>query len=126
MPFRVLVDAHTRAVRTGRMGLPNMEVLPFTSMRIRLVCGQNDPVQGWVSIDGQDVPAPVAIYSKKAPLPFRTGYALVPFAADRVAAGVRTRLTRRGAAWTVRVDHPDGRTDRLRMDWSNREGPLLL
>ncbi len=126
MPFRVLVDPDTRAVRTGRMSLPNLEILPLTRMKVEVICGQSDPVQGWVSIGRQDVPAPVAVYSRRSALPIRTGYLLMPFSADRVAAGVSARVTRRGDVWSVRLDHPDGRRDRITMDWSSPQGPELL
>lgn len=124
MPYRVLIDPDSRAVRTGRMHPPNLEVLPLVRMTPRLVCGGNDPVQGWLAIDGQDVPAPVVIYRKRTSLPFRTGYALVPFT-DGVSAGVTSRITRRGDIWNVRIAHPDGKVDRIRMDWSDASGPVL-
>ena len=125
MPYRVLIDPESRAVRTGRMHPPNLEVLPLVRMTPRLVCGVNDPVQGWLAIDGQDVPAPVVIYRKRTSLPFRTGYALVPFT-DGVSAGVTSRITRRGDTWNVRIVHPDGEVDRIRMDWSDTNGPVLV
>jgi len=125
MPFRVLIDPKTRAVRTGRMGAPNIEILPLARMTPRLVCGQNDPVQGWLAISGQDVPAPVAIYKRTAQLPFRTGYVIYPFGADRVTADVATRVTRRGDVWTVRITERDGQVRRVRMDWTSAGGPEL-
>ena len=125
MPYRVLIDTDTRAVRTGRMNPPNLEILPLVKMTPRVVCGQNDPVQGWLAIGGQDVPAPVVVYKKRTALPFRTGYALVPFT-DGVSAGVTSRITRRGEAWNVRIAHPDGKADRIRMDWSDSNGPVLI
>ncbi len=125
MPYRVLIDPDTRAVRTGRMNPPNLEILPLVNMTPRLICGQNDPVQGWLAIGGQDVPAPVAIYKKRATLPFRTGYALVPFT-DGTTAGVTTRITRRDDTWNVRITHPDGSVDRIKMDWRDIQGPILI
>lgn len=125
MPYRVLIDPDTGAARTGRMNPPNLEIVPLVRMTPRLVCGQNDPVQGWLAIGGQDVPAPVVIYRKRTSLPFRTGYALVPFT-DGVSAGVTSRIIRRGEAWNVRIAHPDGNVDRIRMDWSDSNGPVLL
>ncbi|MDA0748552.1 MAG: alginate lyase family protein, partial [bacterium] len=104
MPYRLLLDPETKAVRTGRMSPPNLEVLPLIKMTPRITCGQNDPVQGWLALGGQDVPAPVAIYKKTAQLPFRTGYVLAPFT-DGVTAGITTKTTRRGDLWTVRVLH---------------------
>ena len=125
MPYRVLIDPESRAVRTGRMHPPNLEVLPLVRMTPRIVCGRNDPVQGWLAISGQDVPAPVVIYRKRTSLPFRTGYALLPFT-DGVSAGVTSRITRRGDVWNVRIVHPDGEVDRIRMDWSDTNGPVLV
>ncbi|MCE2436227.1 MAG: heparinase II/III family protein, partial [Candidatus Latescibacteria bacterium] len=125
MPYRVLIDPDTRAVRTGRMTPPNLEILPLINMTPRLICGQNDPVQGWLAIGGQDVPAPVAIYKKRATLPFRTGYALVPFT-DGTTAGVTSRITCHDDTWNVRITHPEGHTDRIKMDWCDTRGPVLI
>ena len=124
MPYRVLIDPETRAVRTGRMTPPNLEILPLVSMTPRLVCGQNDPVQGWLAIGGQDVPAPVAIYKKRASLPFKTGYALIPFA-DGAAAGATSEVIQRGDTWDIRITHLDGSVDRIAMDWADPRGPVL-
>ena len=124
MPYRVLIDPDTRAVRTGRMSPPNLEILPLVKMTPRLVCGQNDPVQGWLAIGGQDVPAPVAIYKKRAALPFRTGYVLAPFT-EGVTAGVTAKITRKGDIWRIRIQRPDGATDRIEMDWTSGQGPVL-
>lgn len=126
MPYRLLIDSDTGAVRTGRMNAPNLELLPLTRMTPRTICGQNDPVQGWLAVSGEDVPAPVAVFRRRARLPFRTGYVIYPFGADRVTAGIKTRTTRRANVWTVNVDHADGRRDRVRMDWEDERGPELL
>ena len=126
MPFRLLIDPDTGAVRTGRMNAPNLELLPLTRMTPRLICGRNDPVQGWLAISGQDVPAPVAVYRRRTRLPFRTGYVIYPFGTDRVTAGITTKTTRRGDVWTVAIDHTDDRRDRVRMDWNDGRGPVLL
>ncbi|MCY3764153.1 MAG: alginate lyase family protein [Gemmatimonadetes bacterium] len=126
MPFRLLTDSETGAVRTGRMDAPNLELIPLTRMTPRLVCGQNDPVQGWLAVSGQDVPAPVAIYRRRTRLPFRTGYVIYPFGTDRVTAGITTETVRRANVWSVNVDHADGRRDRVRMDWDDEAGPALL
>jgi hypothetical protein len=126
MPFRVLIDANTKAVRTGRMGRANIEALPLTPMGVRLVCGQNEPVQGWLAVSGQDVPASVAIYRKRAALPFRTGYVIAPFGADRTTAGVTARVRRNGDLWSVGITRADGRKDRVQMDWGSSEGPILV
>jgi hypothetical protein len=126
MPFRVLIDPNSKAVRTGRMNAANLEILPLTKMTPSLICGQCDPVQGWLAIGGEDIPAPVAIYRKKTKLPFRTGYVIFPFDAGQVTAGVTTRVSRKGDIWTVRVTHSDGRQDRIRIDWSGNGAPELL
>lgn len=125
MPYRVEIDRTTGAVRTVRQDAPNLEVRPLTPMRVRLVCGVTEPVQGWVSLGGQDVPAPVAIFGARGRLPLRTGYLLVPFGADRVTAGLSTRLSRRGERWTIDVALASGRRDRIVMDWRSPDGPVL-
>ena len=126
MPFRVLIDSETQSVRTTRIGQANLEIIPlaFDDSDVRLVCGQNDPVQGWVSIDTEDRPAPVAIYTRTGRLPMRSGYLMVPFGADRVTSGVRATVDATGGKWIVDVSAP-GRTDRIVMDWDSEEGPAL-
>ena len=126
MPFRLLVDPDTGAVRTGRMNAPNLELLPLVRMTPRLICGRNEPVQGWLAIGGQDVPAPVAVYKRRTQLPFRTGYVIYPFGADRVTAGITTKTIRRANVWTVNIAHAGGGRDRVRMDWEDERGPVLL
>ncbi len=124
MPYRVVIDPVTKAVRTGRMSPPNLEILPLVNMTPRLVCGQNDPVQGWLAIGGQDVPAPVAIYKKQTTLPFRTAYILAPFT-EGVTAGIVAKTTRRGDVWTIRITHANGQKDTVHMDWASDQGPVL-
>ena len=124
MPFRVQIDVESGAVRTGRMDEANIEILPLTEMNTSLVCGRNDPVQGWVSIERQDVPAPVAIFEKTASLPIRAGYVIAPFASGRVTAGLSTRCTSQGESWSITIASPD-REDRVEMDWTTETGPVL-
>lgn len=126
MPFRLLTDPETGAVRTGRMDAPNLELLPLTRMMPRLICGRNDPVQGWLAIGGQDVPAPVAVYKRRSRLPFRTGYVIYPFGTDRVTADITVKTTRRANVWTVGIDHAGGGRDRVRLDWGDEKGPELM
>jgi len=124
MPYRVLIDPKTNAVRTGRMTPPNLEIVPLTDVTPHLVCGQNDPVQGWLAIGGQDVPAPVAIYKKQTMLPLRTGYVLAPFT-DGVTAGVTAQVAEADDVWTITVSHVDGQVDQIEMDWTSAQGPVL-
>jgi hypothetical protein len=125
MPFRVAVDPATKAVRTVRQNAANLEIRPLAATPVRLVCGDTDPVQGWVSLGGQDVPAPVAIYSQRDALPIRAGYLVVPFGAGRVTAGLDARTECRGDRWTIEVDLAGRRRDRITVDWSSGHGPEL-
>ena len=125
MPYRVVIDRSTGTVRTVRQAAANVEIRPLAPLSVRLVCGQTEPVQGWVSVGRQDVPAPVAIFRKRGALPLRTGYLIVPFGADRVTAGLEVRTVRRGDRWTIRVALPSGRSDRIVMDWASDQGPVL-
>jgi hypothetical protein len=125
MPFRVVVDPATRAVRTVRQDEANLEIRPLTPTPVRLVCGDTDPVQGWVSLGRQDVPAPVAIYRRRAALPLRAGYLLVPFGTGRVTAGLEARTVRRGDRWIIDVELAGRRRDRITMDWSSGRGPEI-
>jgi uncharacterized heparinase superfamily protein len=124
MPFKVLVDPDTRAVRTARIDESNLEVIPLADSTPELVCGRNDPVQGWVSIGKQDVPAPVASFRTQGAFPHRCGYLLVPFAADRVTAGVHVVVDRAKDVWTVTVATPT-RRDKIGIDWNDPEGARL-
>lgn len=125
MPFRVVVDPATHAARTVRQDASNLEVRPLTTMHVHLACGETDPVQGWVSLGRQDVPAPVAIFRKRAALPLRAGYLIVPFGADRVTAGLTAHTVRHGDRWSIDVELATGRRDRITMDWSLGRGPVL-
>ncbi len=78
------------------MSKANIEILPLTRMETRLICGQNEPVQGWVSIEQQDVPAPVAVFKKTAELPIRTGY-VSPSGVDAILMLAMLRESRIGA-----------------------------
>ena len=40
--------------------------------------------------------------------------------------GVTSRITRRGDTWNMHITHPDGSVDRIKMDWSNTQGPMLI
>ncbi len=121
MPYRVLIDS--KSVRTGRLDQPNIEILPLTDLEPRLVCGRNEPVQGWVSMGAQDVPAPVAIFATEAELPIRTGYVIAPFPAGRPTAEISAQVDADSDGWRVRVERSAG-TDEIGMDWSG-SGPRL-
>lgn len=80
-PMQVIVDGSTvRTENNGGAGLVVYSLLPENAS-IKMVEGQTDPIQGWVSpIYGQKKLAPVVIYSqiKEAPAVFLS--ALVPMA----------------------------------------------
>lgn len=41
-------------------------------------------------------------------------------------AGVTSIITRRGDTWNMHITHPDGSVNRIKMDWSNTQGPVLI
>lgn len=125
MPFRVLIDDETRAVRTGRQDSANIEIVPLGPGEPRLVCGQNNPVQGWLAIDRQDVPAPVAIYTDHGLLPRRMGYLIVPYGPERVTAEATATVETGADSWEIEVDVP-GRHDRISVDWTSLPIPELV
>lgn len=123
MPFRAVADPAGGAVRTVRHDAANMEILSVGGVVARLVCGSTDPVQGWVSINHQDVPAPTAVFSRTGALPFRCAYVLYPFPESRVTAEAAVTAEAGGDLWRLGVATPEG-SWRVEMDWAGRKGTV--
>ena len=81
MPMRVQSDPDSNRVRTNRLGRANLEIVPLPGAEdasVEIVCGRQSPVQGWIT-DGENLPAPCAVYRKRGKLPMRMAWALCPF-----------------------------------------------
>lgn len=116
-PMRVETDARSRRTLTRRLQGGNLEIVPLEprqGLKLDLVCGDTDPVQGWVSVDRTDLPAPVAVYSLRGKAPLRFAAALVPFATG-VNAGVEVaRLPKLPPeVWGMKLSFADGSADRI-------------
>lgn len=127
MPMRLQLDPASGRVRTYRQNKPNLELIPLgqgRGLNARIVCGRHDPVQGWVSLDRENIPAPCVILSKRTRLPFRMGLVLCPYATG-VNAGVTTRrLQARGDALAYELRHADGRSDLVCYRWREEGEPV--
>ncbi|MCW8130788.1 MAG: heparinase II/III-family protein, partial [Planctomycetota bacterium] len=116
-PMRVEADPRTRRALTRRLKGANLEIVPLEprqGLKLDLLCGETDPVQGWVSVAGADLPAPVADYSVRGKAPLRFAAALVPFASG-VNAGVEVaRLPKLPPdVWGMKLSFADGSADRV-------------
>jgi hypothetical protein len=131
-PMQVKAEAETGRVRSERLELPNLEIVPAAfgpQPRPRLVCGSREPVQGWIvrSATGgrgrENLPAPVAIYEARAELPWRCAWLLVPYV-GRPAAGVEVTVTEASQAGArLDVAHPDGSRDLFALNFGPPSGP---
>ncbi|MBE7464463.1 MAG: alginate lyase family protein [Planctomycetes bacterium] len=125
-PMRVELEARTHRARTMRLKGPNLEVAtldPRSGIKADLICGQRDPVQGWVSDGGEDVPAPVLSYTVKGAAPLRLATALVPYFEGLDAGLEVARLPKMPpGVLGIKLTFRDGHSDRiyLRQDPSAR------
>jgi hypothetical protein len=120
MPMRMQIDRAAGRVRTYRQNKPNLELIPLSQGRsptFEIVCGRHDPVQGWVSIDRENIPAPCVILRQRTRLPFRQGLALYPYPSGVSAAVTTRRLRASGSALSYELRHADGRSDLVAYRW---------
>jgi len=112
MPMRVLMDG--AIVRTDRLAKPNLELVPLwpEPPRVELVCGRNDPVQGWIALDGV-VPAPVASLKTAGALPLCLATLLMPYDSAG-GSGVVVRRSSVPGGTGLEIRHPDGSRDLLK------------
>lgn len=116
-PMRVERDGPR--IRSNRGAVGNLEIVPWPAdgLGLRILCGEQDPVQGWVADGVNDVPAPCAVYRRAAALPIRQTWALVPYATG-ASAGVEARsLPVSGDAMAIELCFVDGRRDLLSIRW---------
>ncbi|MGH2559416.1 MAG: alginate lyase family protein, partial [Thermomicrobiales bacterium] len=123
-PMRMQIDPEAGRIRTYRQNEPNLELIPLgpasRGPRFQIICGQNDPVQGWISDNRENLPAPCVVMSKRTRLPFRMGLVLYPYATG-VSAGVATRRLRTtGEALAYELRHADGSSDLVCYRWADQ------
>ena len=72
------VDRQTLSVRTVNTGEANLCIIPLRdeTLHNRIVCGQEEPVQGWANAPWRAVPT--AVYAKTAPHTVRFVFVLYP------------------------------------------------
>ncbi len=116
-PLRVELEARTRRARSMRLKGPNLEIIPLAprqGLKVSLICGACDPVQGWVAHEGEDFPAPVVKYQLKGRSPLRFAALLCPYR-EGLDAGIRvTHLPKMPIdVFGVKLSFRDGRQDRV-------------
>ncbi|MBI3830692.1 MAG: alginate lyase family protein [Planctomycetes bacterium] len=116
-PMRVEIESKTRRVLTRRLRGANLEIVPLEprqGLKLDLICGDIDTVQGWVSENSADLPAPVAAYSVRGKSPLRFAAALVPFASGVNAGLQAARLPKLPPEiWGIKLNHASGGSDRI-------------
>ncbi len=120
MPLRLQLDRATGRVRTHRQMKPNLELIPLGPGRApgtAIVCGRHEPVQGWVSLDKENIPAPCVIFSRRTRLPFRMGLALCPYLVGTRAGVTPRRLRVAGDALAYELRREDGSGDLVCYRW---------
>ncbi len=114
-PMPVFIDEGQATFRTFNQSPANLEAIclpgpPRPEMSV--ICGQNDPLQGWVALGwGHPSPAPVAIMTWEQELPLLAGMLLIPYKEGRSAQLALENLLCEGTAWAGQVKWPDGRRD---------------
>jgi hypothetical protein len=118
----MLVQYHDQdgTVRSNRLGLANMELLPLgTPGGVEIACGQQVPVQGWLAIDGKIVPAPTAIYTLQGQLPLSFGVVAAPFQSG-VTSGLCVEQVGREPGAGLEVTIADASGDRFDIVFDER------
>ena len=119
-PMHVRIDAKAATVRTNRLGHGNLELIcrgDWADARLRLVTGSESPaVQGFIALDDEVKPAPVAVIARRKRLPIHGATVAVPYASgseSHYRAETRAVKGRRGAGLLITVTRADGLTDRF-------------
>ncbi len=118
-PMHVRVDDEAGVIRTQRLSRANLELICRGDWRRadkRIVTGQENPVQGFIALDGEVKPTPCAVVSRRKRLPLHGVTVAIPFASGSEShARVTTRPVGQGRTRGMLIDvrHDDGRRDRL-------------
>lgn len=89
-------------------------------LSVRLICGQRDPVQGWVAIHPESVPAPCAIHRWEGELPLRQVWVLSPTRGAPSKPTLRV-MAKDGTGLRAEIAHADGARDVLHVRWGGWE-----
>ncbi len=123
-PMQLAAEADTGRVRSERLELPNLEIVPVpagAAPKPRIVCGARDPVQGWAVFGAgrgrENLPAPTAIYEARAALPWRCAWLLIPFTGRTVAAVEVRAVEAQKGSLAFECRFPDGRSDLVFLRW---------
>jgi hypothetical protein len=119
LPCRAAIDSATGAIRTVRINHSNIEIVPVGGVDPSIICGQLDPVQGWISVSRDDVPAPVAVFAAEGATPIRAAYVLFPYPAAQATAGVSVAHEDRDDSWTLTVESAS-RRDTISVQWGSQ------
>ncbi len=119
IPMHVRVDAETATIRTQRINRPNLELIcrgDWERAAVEIVTGREDPVQGFIALDGEVKPAPCAVVSRRKRLPLHGVTVAIPFASGSEShVRATTRTVRRGKSYGLLIDvrHATGARDRF-------------
>lgn len=119
-PGRVLVDAGHHCMRTSRPSHANLDLLLWPQCAeagMKIVCGEQDPVQGWISTGGEDIPAPVGIFTMSGRLPLRLALLMVPYNTGAESRYRRQALPAPDGVWACEITRPDGCVDLIGYRW---------
>jgi hypothetical protein len=113
-PARVHADHETKRARSVDARGPQFELIPVPGIndwKIDLHVGSHDPVAGWTSLSGTDVPSFSARYRTRARMPFVQEWIVLPFR-GRTRAGIAVeRSGGPGEKTDLRIVFPYGTTD---------------
>ncbi|MEX0887658.1 MAG: alginate lyase family protein [Phycisphaeraceae bacterium] len=118
-PMHVRVDDDAAIIRTQRLSLPNLELIcraDWHRAAKRIVTGKENPVQGFIALQGDIKPAPCAVVARRKRLPLHGVTVAIPFATGSEShARVTTRAVRQGKSQGMVIDvrHEHGGRDRF-------------
>ncbi|MFO7945399.1 MAG: alginate lyase family protein, partial [Armatimonadota bacterium] len=107
------VDEETMVVSSADAGRPGLTLIPLDTagLSLRMVKGQEDPVQGWIPREGHRE-VPTAIYEKTGPTPQRFVTILMPRPDEEVTA-VNAEILQQDASMIALEVTTDVGTDTL-------------
>ena len=125
-PMRLQIDADKNRVRSNRLGLPNLELVPVSreQVEVAIVTGQHSPVQGWIAGGGgrtrEDIPAPTVVLNVKGSRLVRFATLLIPFATGNSASvEVQLQIGAGGNLWQMAVAGRRGVNEVIGFRWDD-------
>ncbi len=119
-PCRVTADQEHRCLRTSREAKANVDIVTWKQageISMDIVCGQRNPVQGWISINSEDIPAPCGIISTQGTLPLRLAYGIFPYDIGTHSGIEIVPIPMPEGLWAARLIYPAGEEDIIVYRW---------